>query len=379
MSMNRPPVVLITGVAGLMGSRLADYIVENVPGATIIGIDDLSGGFIENVNEKVIFYKQDVSAPSMVSKDGEPEAYLREIDEIFEKHKPDFVFHFAAYAAECLSPFIRRYNYINNLIATANIVNCCIKYKVTRLVFTSSLAVYGHQQPPFRENDVRNPIDPYGVAKAACEQDIEIAAEQHGLDYCILRPHNVYGAKQNIWDPYRNVIGIFMYKVLKGDPITVYGDGRQKRAFSCIDDSLEPMWRAAWKKEASKQIINLGGIHEYSINELAYAVLDTAHGLGIDVKDSSIIHLPARHEVKYAFSTYHKSQEILGFEHKTDLHEGVKKMWEWVLEQPERERVIWTNYELDDEIYPYWRQDALKDGYWKKVAEMDGEKMREIL
>jgi len=349
-----------------MGSRLADYIVEHVPGATIIGIDDLSGGFIENVNEKVIFFECDVSASESMNA-------------IFEKHKPDYVFHFAAYAAECLSPFIRRYNYINNLVATATIINCCIKHKIDRLVFTSTMAVYGDGQAPFRENDLRNPIDPYGVAKAACERDIEIAAEQHGLDYCILRPHNVYGAKQNIWDPYRNVIGIFMYKVLKGDPVTVFGDGEQKRAFSYIDDSLEPMWKAAWKKEASEQIINLGGIHEYSINDLAQTVVDTAYELGINTDNSPIIHLPPRHEVKYAFSTYHKSQEILNFEHRTDLYEGVKKMWKWVLEQPERERVIWTNYELDSELYPYWRQDALEDGYWKEVAELDGEKMREII
>ena len=344
-------VTLITGVAGLMGSRLADHITHTDSSSSVVGIDDLSGGFIENVHPGVIFYEQDV-----VDSDA--------LETVFAEHKPTFVFHFAAYAAECLSPFIRQYNYVNNLVATANIVNCCIRHDVKRLVFTSTMAVYGDGQPPFRENDLRNPIDPYGVAKAACERDIEIAGEQHGLDWCILRPHNVYGAKQNIWDPYRNVIGIFMYKLLTGDPITVFGDGKQKRAFSYIDDSLAPMWRAAWKLEASKQIINLGGIHEYSINELADTVLSTAKELGVPLKNDHIIHLPPRHEVKYAFSTYHKSQEILGFEHKTDLYDGVKKMWEWVLTQPKRERVVWENYELDKNIYPYWKQDALKDGFW---------------
>lgn len=341
--------VLITGCAGLLGSNLADWIIKHHPHVTIVGVDDLSGGFIENVHPKVQFYNMDVNDDKL--------------EDLFRRYNPDRVWHLQAYAAECLSPFIRKFNYMNNLVATANVVNCCIKYRVRRLVFTSSMAVYGNGQSPFRENDVRNPIDPYGVAKAACERDIEIAGEQHHLDYCILRPHNVYGAKQNIWDPYRNVIGIFMYKILQGDPITVFGDGEQKRAFSYIDDSLAPMWRAAWHNDASKEIINLGGIHEYSINELAETVIQTAQDLNIPVKSDKIVHLPPRHEVKYAFSTHHKSQEILGFEHETDLYEGVKKMWEWVLQQPSRDRVIWTDYELDDQLYPYWQPEALKDGY----------------
>jgi len=362
----KKPVVLITGVAGLMGSRLADYITDRNLASEIIGVDDLSGGYRENVNSKVKLYVEDVS-------DGDG------LDAIFKEHRPDYVFHFAAYAAECLSPFIRRYNYTNNLVATANVVNCCIRYKVRRLVFTSSMAVYGNGQPPFRENDALNPIDPYGVAKAACEKDIAIAGEQHGLDWCILRPHNVYGAKQNIWDPYRNVIGIFMYKILKGDPITIFGDGKQRRAFSYIDDALEPMWKAAVDARASKQIINLGGIKEYTINELAKAVITTALLAGISVTNGKIIHLPARHEVKYAFSTYHKSQELLDFEHKTELSMGIMKMWMWAIQQPKRERVAWSTYEIDDQLYPYWEQDALKDGYWNKVNEIDSDRFREII
>ena len=248
--------VLITGVAGLLGSRLADWIIENHPDYKVIGIDDLSGGFKENVHPKVNFWQMDLSD--------------HPIENCFEYHKPDYVFHFAAYAAEGLSPFIRKYNYTNNLISTANIVTQCIKHDVKRLVFTSTMAVYGHGEGGiFHEDMRRNPIDPYGIAKMGCERDIEIANEQHGLDYCIIRPHNVYGAKQNIWDKYRNVLGIWMYYHLNGKPITIFGDGTQKRAFSYIDDSIEPLWNAAVRPEASKQIINLGGIHDYSINEAA--------------------------------------------------------------------------------------------------------------
>ena len=185
--------VLITGVAGLLGSRLADWIIENQPEVNVIGIDDLSGGYTENINPKVVFYNSNIIGDT--------------IQDIFIEHQIDYVFHFAAYAAEGLSPFIRGYNYDNNLKVTALIVNECIKHQVKRLVFTSTLAVYGHGNGGiFEETQTPKPIDPYGVAKYGCEMDIQIAGEQHGLDWCIIRPHNVYGIKQNIWDKYRNCL-----------------------------------------------------------------------------------------------------------------------------------------------------------------------------
>jgi len=342
--------VLITGIAGLMGSRLADWIIENHPDVTVIGVDDLSGGYIDNVPENALFQQVDISNGS-------------ELDAWFKLYKPDVVYHFAAYAAECLSPFIRKYNYTNNLVATANVVNLCIKYNVKRLVFTSSMAVYGKAEPPFAEHLIPNPIDPYGVAKMACERDIQIAGEQHGLDWCILRPHNVYGVKQNIWDPYRNVIGIFMYKVLNNDRITIFGDGLQERAFSYIDDILEPMWKAGVGLRASKQIINLGGTESNTILDVANSVRDAAINSGTEVE--AFVYLPPRHEVREAYSTYSKSVKLLDFDHKTDLKDGVRKMWEWAIEQPQRKRQIWSSYEIDEGLYSYWKPEALKDGYWK--------------
>jgi len=330
--------VLITGVAGLLGSRLADWIIKNQPNYKVIGIDDLSGGYKENIPKNVLF-----SNLNLVKQ-------TQQLSSIFNYYKPDYVFHFAAYAAEGLSPFIRTYNYDNNLRATAAIVNECIKNDVKRLVFTSTMAVYGHGEGGVLHEDMRrNPIDPYGVAKSACEMDIEIANSQHGLDYCIIRPHNVFGANQNIWDKYRNVLGIWMYYHMNGQPITIFGDGTQKRAFSYIDDSLEPLWNAAIKPEASKQIINLGGIHEYSISEAADTLIEVVGG---GVK----IHLEGRHEVHTAIPTYQKSIDILGFEHKTDLREGLIKMWEWAQLQPKRERFIWENYELEKGIYSFWKK-----------------------
>jgi len=329
--------VLITGVAGLLGSRLADWIIENKPGVHVIGLDDLSGGYIENINPKVELWQMNITE--------------HPIENIFEFHKIDYVFHFAAYAAEGLSPFIRCYNYDNNLKATAKIVNECIKHDVKRLVFTSTLAVYGHGDGGiFKETQVPKPIDPYGVAKYGCEMDIQIAGEQHGLDWCIIRPHNVYGVKQNIWDKYRNVLGIWMFQHLNGEDLTIFGDGEQTRAFSFIDDSLEPLWNSAVRKEASKEIINLGGIEEISINEASSVLLQV---LGKGTRT----YLEPRHEVKHSIPTFQKSIDLLGFEHKTDLVEGLTQMWEWAKVQPMRKRFVWPEYELDKGIYSFWKNE----------------------
>jgi len=328
--------VLITGVAGLIGSRLADWIVENHPEYQIVGVDNLSGGYIENVNSKITFHNVDLTNTEAVNR-------------LFDLYNPTYVFHLAAYAAEGLSPFIRVFNYQNNLLATAAIVNNCIKHDVTRLVFTSTLAVYGYGEGGyFDERQTPAPIDPYGVAKFGCEMDIQIAGEQHGLDWCIIRPHNVYGIKQNIWDRYRNVLGIWMIQYMNNEPMTIFGDGNQTRAFSYIDDSLEPLWNAAILPEASRQVINLGGTEEHTINE-ASKILREVIGAG------EVSYKEARHEVKHSIPTWEKSVDILKFKHKTDLKEGLTAMWEWAQQQPKRERFVWPSYELDKGIYSFWK------------------------
>lgn len=327
--------VLITGVAGLLGSRLADWIVENHPEVKIVGIDNLSGGYKENINNKVDFWQMDL--------------VTHPIENCFEVHEFDYVFHFAAYAAEGLSPFIRSFNYQNNLVATSRLVNQCIKHDVKRLVFTSTMAVYGHGNPPFDESHQPAPVDPYGIAKYACEMDIQVAGEQHGLDWCIVRPHNVYGIKQNIWDKYRNVLGIWMYQYLNNESMTIFGDGLQKRAFSFIDDCLEPLWKSAVDPRASKQIINLGSSVFYSINE-ANEVLREVIG------DGNVVYKEARHEVKNAHPTWTKSMELLDYRDKTSLLEGLTIMWEWAKKQPKRDRFVWDSYELDKGIYSFWKK-----------------------
>lgn len=330
--------VLITGVAGLLGSRLADWIIENKPDYTVVGIDDLSGGYKENVHPSVVFLNLDLVKDA------------HHLNVVFDQYKPEYVYHFAAYAAEGLSPFIRTHNYDNNLRSTAAIVNECIRHDIKRLIFTSTLAIYGHGYGGiFDEAQIPKPIDPYGVAKFACEMDIQIAGEQHGLDWCIIRPHNVYGIKQNIWDKYRNVLGIWMYQHLNDQPMTIYGDGSQTRAFSYIDDNLEPLWNAAVLPQASKEIINVGGIEEISIGEACDTLIEVIGG-------GSKIHLEQRHEVKHSIPTWQKSVDILNYKYNTSLKDGLEFMWNWAKEQPMRERFVWPSYELDKGIYSYWKK-----------------------
>jgi UDP-glucose 4-epimerase len=328
--------ILVTGVAGLIGSRFSKWVLDNKQEFIVVGIDDFSGGYSDNVDERVIFYRRNLSTEN--------------IRDIFQKHNIEYVYHFAAYAAEGLSPFIRTFNYTNNLLTTAKLINESIRHEVSRFVFTSTLAVYGHGYGGvFDEDQIPAPIDPYGIAKYACEMDLKVACDQHGLDFCIIRPHNVYGRNQNIWDKYRNVLGIWMYQILKGKPLTIYGDGKQTRAFSYIDDSLEPLWRASQEQRATGQIINLGGIESISIRDAAE---ELCRVVGYD---GGILHLEARHEVLHSIPTFQKSIDILGFEHRTSMSEGLKDMWLWAKMQPDRGQFIWEEYELEQGIYSYWK------------------------
>ena len=326
--------IVITGVGGLIGSRMADWILQHHSDYHIIGIDNLSGGYKENIPAKVEFHQTDISNT--------------DLDKIFIDKNVEFVFHFAAYAAEGLSPFIRKFNYTSNLVATANVINACIKYNVKRLIFTSSMAVYGIGNPPFKETDTPAPIDPYGVAKFACEMDIKIAGEQHGLDWCILRPHNVYGKNQNIWDKYRNVLGIWMFNKINNQSFTIFGDGSQKRSFSNIDDCLLPFWEAATNKDTSKQIINIGSSVEYTILEAATILKEIVGG-------AEFLFLEQRHEVKNALPAHDKAIDLLKYKDNTSLQKGLETMWEWALQQPKRERMEWSTYEIDKGMYASWK------------------------
>lgn len=330
--------ILITGIAGLLGSRLAEWILNNT-NHNVIGIDDLSGGYMENVDNRVVFYNLDLVTD------------IELLKKVFNSHEIDTVYHMAAYAAEGLSPFIRRFNYKSNIIASVNLINESINNNIRRFVFTSSMAVYGDRQnPPFNEDMIPSPIDPYGVAKYAVEQDLKCAYDHHGLEYTIIRPHNVYGIKQNIWDRYRNVLGIWMYQIMNNKNPTIFGDGLQKRAFSYVDDTLEPMWNASQRDSCIGEIINLGGIQEHSIKESCEIVRRVTE------TNLKPVYMETRYEAKYAWSTWEKSVNLLDFSHRVNLEEGILKMWNWAQEQPSRERFSWKSFEIEKDVHEQWRK-----------------------
>ena len=327
--------IFVTGCAGLLGANYTRHLLAN--GHHVVGIDDLSGGYKAFVakGENFEFRKFNLER-------------RKKVVELFEEHNPDVLVHFAAYAAEGLSPFIRNFNYRNNLICSANLINECINHK-TKMIFTSSMAVYGGQQTPFTEDKQPQPIDPYGVAKYAVECDLKMAQEQFGLRYNIVRPHNVLGRYQNIWDRYRNVIGIFIRKTLNGEPILVYGDGEQTRAFSDIQYYMEPF--DILLTEHDGEIFNIGADKFFSLNQVAETVQEIGKKYGYEVP---IEHGPPRHEVKHAYCDHTKAKNLLKFQDNTKLEELIEDVFVWAMKQPKR-KVKDMEYEVTDGIYEYWR------------------------
>tara|TARA_B100001123_G_scaffold342540_1_gene388691 strand:+ start:14724 stop:15692 length:969 start_codon:yes stop_codon:yes gene_type:complete len=322
-------------VAGLLGANFSRYLLDK--GYEVIGIDNLSGGFEDSVDPRVRFYPVDLQD-------------LDVVNNIFRIEKPDYVYHFAAYAAEGLSPFIRNFNYVNNVLCSVNVINSCIKYDVKKLVFTSSMAVYGSGSPPFREDQRPSPEDPYGIAKYAVEMDLALAYEQFGLEYTIIRPHNVIGIYQNIWDRYRNVIGIWIRKALNGEALTIFGDGTQVRAFSDIRFYMEPFEKAMYDYHGES--FNIGADKYYTINDASKIVQDVASGFGYDVGREW---LEARNEVHTAYCDHSKAKELLGFEDNTDFELMVRTMFKWAMSQPDRD-VKYKDYEIDKGIYSFWKK-----------------------
>jgi len=336
-------VILITGIAGFVGSALARHILARHPDATVLGVDDLSTGFQAAVPAAVVFVPAHLGSRSPG------------VSALFAQYRPDIVVHAAAFAAEGLSPFVRCFNYQNNLIATAEITNLCIQHEVRRLVFLSSMAVYGKGTPPFDEEATPRPVDPYGVAKYASELDIEIAGIQHGLEWTVLRLHNVYGPGQSLWQPYRNVLGIWMASVLKGKPLLIYGDGSQERAFSFIQDCTPCILRAAIADETAGEIINLGGAQPLRIREAAEIFCQITGYSQVEC-------LERRHEVHAAWCTTAKSEQLLGYREAFGFREGLSQMWAWARDiwrsHPDRRRLAVPGamtMEVSQGLYSYWR------------------------
>lgn len=328
------PKSLVTGGAGFMGSHVAEHLLTM--GHQVVVLDDLSGGFTQNVPKGADFVQGSILDVNL-------------IEGLFTQHRFDYVFHLAAYAAEGLSHFIKRFNYNNNLIGSVNLINAAVNHEAKRFVFTSSIAVYGAGQVPMTEDMTPAPEDSYGISKFAVEMELKATHEMFGLDYVIFRPHNVYGERQNIGDKYRNVVGIFMNQILQGKPMTVFGDGEQTRAFSYIGDVAPLIARAAETEAARNRIFNVGADQPYSVNELARIV---AQAMGVEAK---IQHLDARKEVVHAFSDHSRVAQAFNYEPQTDLEEGVRRMAAWVKTHGARQSKEFGNIEISKNLPPSWK------------------------
>jgi UDP-glucose 4-epimerase len=326
---------LVTGGAGFIGSHVVDCLVNE--GHKVFVLDDLSGGFIENLNPAASFIDGSITDADLV-------------DKLFSRHHIEYVYHLAAYAAEGLSHFIRSYNYTNNLLGSVNLINSAIRNRCRCFVFTSSIAVYGSTQTPMREDMTPQPEDPYGIAKYAVELDLMAARRMFGIDYIIFRPHNVYGERQNIGDPYRNVIGIFMNQILQGKPCSIFGDGFQTRAFTHISDVASVIASSALNRTAYNQIFNIGADSPCSVAALAMLVQSVMEG------DTGFTFLPARNEVVHAFSDHSKIRRVLGAITKTSLPEGLKQMADWVRVVGARQGKPFDRIELEWKLPEFWKQ-----------------------
>jgi UDP-glucose 4-epimerase len=325
---------LVTGGAGFIGAHVVKELISL--GHSVVVLDDLSGGFSDNVDPKAIFVKGSITDHVLIEK-------------LFEEHKFDYVYHLAAYAAEGLSHFIKRFNYNNNLIGSINLINESVKHKIKCFVFTSSIAVYGKGQVPLKEEMVPIPEDPYGIAKLAVEMDLKTTHEMFGLNYIIFRPHNVYGEYQNIGDRYRNVVGIFMNQLLQGQPLSVFGDGKQTRAFSYISDVAPFIAKSVDVPKAYNEVFNIGADKDYTVGELATSVMKAMNIKG------DLRYLPARNEVLHAYSDHTKMKEVFGINEKSlTLDEGLSHMVEWVKKVGSRSSSKFENIEILEKLPPSW-------------------------
>jgi len=335
----RPAPTLLTGGAGFLGAHVARGWLEHpqFAGSRLVILDDLSGGFAENIPDdpRIEFVEGSVTDAGLV-------------DELFARHGFGFVYHLAAYAAEGLSHFIRRFNYTNNLLGSAILINASVRHDVECFVFTSSIAVYGSGQVPMSEQTTPCPEDPYGIAKYAVELDLRAAHELFGLNSVIFRPHNVFGEYQNIGDRYRNVVGIFMNCLLQEQPMPIFGDGTQQRAFTYVGDIVPAIVEAPFVPEALNRTFNIGTDHPVSINDLATAV-----AAAMDC-ERRVEHLPRRNEVDLAFADHALCREVFGEAPATSLEDGLQRMADWVRQVGARTSPAFEQIEIERNLPASW-------------------------
>lgn len=302
--------IFVSGVAGFIGSHLAETLLKR--GHRVVGCDNLIGGYLDNVPSGVEFHQLDLNAPL--------ERLRRIVGDA------DIVYHTAATAYEGLSAVSPRFVSENVYGATMSLLSAAIQNRVGRFVFCSSMARYGANQQPFHEDLIPMPVDPYGIAKLASENVIGVLCKLHGVEYAIAVPHNVYGPRQKYDDPYRNVVAIFMNRMLQGLPPIIYGDGCQMRCFTYIEDILESFVRLGFLESVKGEVVNIGPDDEFiSVNQLA-ALVGNMTGF-----NGEPIYVDARPvEVALANCSVDKARQLLGYEKRFSLEDGLGRMLDWM-------------------------------------------------
>ncbi|HXV15234.1 MAG TPA: NAD-dependent epimerase/dehydratase family protein [Gemmatimonadaceae bacterium] len=301
--------VFISGVAGFLGSHLADTFVAR--GDRVVGCDNMIGGDLSNLPEGIHFEEADCCDVAAMKK---------------LTVGCDLIYHCAAVATEGLSVFspalIAKHVYEN----TAGLLAGAATNKVKRFVFCSSTARYGVGRIPYREEDKPEPVDPYGIAKYAAELLVANVAETHGFEYVIAVPHNIIGPRQKYDDPYRNVASIMINRMLQGKQPVIYGDGEQVRSFSFVQDCVDPLLKMGTLPGLSGEIINIGpDTGSVTINELAKIIAEL---LSFDLDP---IYVPDRpKEVKKTECSADKARRLLEYEAKVPLREGLQTIVDWI-------------------------------------------------
>ena len=300
--------IFITGVAGFLGSHLADRMIEL--GHTVVGNDNLLGGYLENLNPKVDFHQIDCcDIDGMV-------AIMKDVD---------VVIHTAATAHEGLSVFSPNFITKNIFQASVSTISAAVQNKVKRFVYCSSMARYGNQQTPFTEDMQPRPVDPYGIAKVAGEEVLKVLSETHGMEWNIAIPHNIVGPRQRYDDPYRNVMSIMINRNLQGKPAIVYGTGEQVRCFSYIDDCIYCLEKLALGS-ITAEIINIGPDEgEITINTLVKLISKECNFI-----QDPIYFSERPQEVQNAICSSNKARHLLDYKTTVPIEQAIRETVHWI-------------------------------------------------
>jgi len=323
--------ILVTGAAGFLGSHLSEQL-SNL-GHDVVGIDSMIGGYEDNVPKNIKFIKMDCCDFENIKK------IMKNIN---------IVYHCAATAHEGLSVFSPFEITKNNYLASVSIFTAAVNEKVDRIIFCSSMARYGGQQTPFTENMKPSPVDPYAISKVASEEVLKNLCELNNIEWVIAVPHNIIGPRQKYDDPFRNVVSIMINRMLQGKAPIIYGDGKQTRCFSYIDDCLSCLIPMLNQKNLNKQTVNIGPDEEFvTINKIA-EICSNITGVNLE----PIYKKDRPQEVKHATCSADKARSLLNYKTTVSLTEGIQKTFDYINKRGARPFDYNINIEINNELTP---------------------------